>query len=424
MQGKPRGTTRRPRRAAGSAVAALALLACAAAPVSAAEDGAARSKESYVVSPRTHRALARVHELIDEERYDAARGALDKLARRRKLSDHERALLHQTYGHVHASLEDYPRAVERLEACLALDALPESTELSTRYNLAQLYMALERYPDAADLLRRWIERVEHPTPHAYYLLAAAYTQQELFREALGYAVRAVEGSKEPAEAWLELLLMLQLEHKNYRAGASLLERLIPRVGKKHYWIQLAGVYSELRREADALAVLQLCYEQGYLQTDGELRNLAQLYLYQQLPYQAAQLLSAELTAGRLEADAEAWELLANAWLYAQEEERALEPLRKAAGAASDGNLYVRLAQIYLDAEAWTEAESTLGKALEKGALQRPGETQLLLGIARYNRKQFRAAESAFRAAQRHPSQRKSATQWLRLIDRERAAAAR
>ena len=198
-----------------------------------------------------------------------------------------------------------------------------------------------------------------------------------------------------------------------------LERLVAEFPKKTYWMQLSAVYAELGKHEKALALLELAYEQGLLTQGNELMNLAQLYLYNQIPYRAAEVLEEGMKSGAIQPDARAWQLLADSWLHARERQRALPPLQRAAEESESGDAYVRLAQIYLERESWEEARRALDGALEKGRLTSPGHAYLMLGIADASEKRWDDAARAFTEAQEYEPTQKIAQSWLRHLANQR-----
>ena len=400
----------------------LAATACLLAVVCTSRAAAAGSSEkkrpvSFTVSEYAYKKLEQAHKLLADEHYREAGEVLDQLAGRRGLNAHERALIEQTRGYIASGQERYAEAAAAFERCLALEALPEGAQLNTQYNLAQLYLAMERFDEAIETLEQWFARVENPAPSAYYLLAAAYMQAGKHEQALEPARKAVEKSKEPKEPWLELLLALYLERKDYGRARPLLEQLAVRFPKKAYWLQLSAVYAELGRDQDALAAMQLAYDQGLLDGDGELRNLARMYLYHEIPYRAARVLEKGLDEGRVKKDAEAWELLADAWLSAREWDKAIGPLERAAKLSDDGKLYVRLGRLHMEREEWKPAIESFEHALAKKTLDERGKTLVLLGISRFSAGDHDGARRAFEQAREFEDQAETAAKWLAHLGR-------
>jgi tetratricopeptide (TPR) repeat protein len=378
-------------------------------------------KKQFTVSEAMHKKLTTALEALQEEKYPEAERVLKDLeGRAERLNAYERALVYQMLGYLESGRERYKQALVYFEKCLSEDALPEGGQTSTRFNVAQLYLATEQYDKAVTSLEKWFEEVETPNSSAYYLLAVAYYQIGKIDKAIVPAKQAVDLSTTPKEPWLQLLIGLYYEAKQFEKALAPLEVLIVVNPKKDYWKQLSSLYAHLGKEKQSLAVMQLAYSQGFLEIDRELRALAQLYLYHSLPYRAALVLEDGFAKEILEPDDSAWEMLANSWLLAREYDRALKPLNTAAELSPKGNLYARLGAVLVEREQWSEASDALLKAVEKGKLDNPGSTNLLLGISFYHQSQIARANKHFRAALDDEKSSKPAAQWLELMAREAA----
>ena len=125
---------------------------------------------------------------------------------------------------------------------------------------------------------------------------------------------------------------------------------------------------------------------------------------------------------RVEADAKSLELLANSWLLARENDRAVDPLKRAAELAEEGDVYVRLGQVYLEREDYSAASDALAKGLERG-VKKEGDAHLLLGITYYNEKKLKSARRSFRAARQFEDSKEHAVLWIQMLDREAKRAA-
>jgi tetratricopeptide (TPR) repeat protein len=372
---------------------------------------------NYTVDPRTGKKLTQAIELLQAEDYAGAAKIL-KSFNLNRLNDYERALVQQTLGYVAASPEDFAEAAERFSAALELESLPEGAQVSTRFNLAQIYMMLERWDDAIATFNKWFQEVETPNSLGYYMLAVAYYQSGDLDKAFAPATKSVEMATTPKEAWIRLLLALYMEKKQYREALPLVERLVSLYPKKPYWMQLSAIYAELGEDSKALASQQLAYQEGFLTEDKELRRLAQMYLFHDLPFWAATVLDRAIEEEKVESDTKALELLGNSWLAAREYDRALAPLERAAEVSEDGELFLRLGRVYIQREEWEKAAESLNRALEKGNLEEVGNVHLLLGIAVYNQKRLDRARRSFVRALDFEESNKNAEQWLRVIDRE------
>jgi len=380
--------------------------------------------KSFTVSEQLHKKLSAAHEALEADQYpEAAKILLDLERRASRMKPYERALIYQMLGMAEAGQEKYKEALVYFEKCLADEALPYGAIVSTRYTIAQLYMATEEYKKAVDTLEKWFEDVEEPNANAYYLLAAAYYQLDEIDKAIVPAETAIRIAKKPKPPWLQLLVGLYYETKQYPKAVKPLEALIMLDPKKSYWTQLSSLYAQLEEEDKSLAVMQLAYAQDFLTKDSDLRALAQLYLYHSLPYQAGKVLEKAGKDGFVKQDATYWEMLANSWLLARELDRAIEPLHTGAELSDKGDLYARLGQLYLEREQWVDAAKALRSAIEKGNLHDEPTTHLLLAISLYHQKQYQNSIRHLRVAGRSDSEsiRDSANQWILLVERDAGA---
>ena len=324
-------------------------------------------RAQYTLSEAMFKKLNAALEALQAEPplYSEAEKVLKALEdREKRLNPYERALTYQMLAHLESSQERYDSALVYFEKCLVEDALPIISQVQTRFNVAQLYLATEKFQKAVDTLEKWFEEVETPNAGAYYLLAIAYYQLEKIDEALIPAETAVKIAKTPREAHLQLLVGLYYETRKYKEAVRPLKALLVLRPKKTYWKQLSSLYAHLERHPRSLAVMQLAYGQEFLDLDRELRALAQLYLYSDLPYRAALVLQKGLADEIIEPNVKAYEMLANSWLLAREYTSALDPLQRGAEIADTGVLYQRLGAVYLERESWSEATTALGSAIE------------------------------------------------------------
>jgi tetratricopeptide (TPR) repeat protein len=383
-----------------------------------------KQKKEFVLTPVVFKKMTTIHELVSEEKFSEAIPMLAELEGRKRLTDFEKATIYESFGFFYTAFTQYDKAAVNIEKALATDYLPESSLQNMRYNLAQLYMALEKFQKAIDHLEIWLTQVENPRPGAYYLIGAAHAQLLQAREALPYMKLAVANSEKFNASWRQLLLALHFELEEYEECAQVLSALIDHEPKKTYLQQLQGVYSELGEDKKALAVMELSYRQGYLDKDTELRNLSYLYLYHEVPHLAAEVMTEGLANGTIEDDSEAWELLGDSLLHAREYKRAIQPLAKAAAMAEDGEVYLKLARVYLEEQDWSQARTALDSALKKGDLDNPGDAYFMLGISNAKSDRLAEARTAFEQAAKSDGSRKSARSWLKHLETLEEEAAR
>ena len=107
------------------------------------------SKEQHTVTQAVAEKLSPALEALSDGDYVEAERLLKALeARADRIKPYERALVYQMLGYVESGQERFPEALAYFEACLAEAAMPQSAQLQTRFNVAQLYMASERFAEA------------------------------------------------------------------------------------------------------------------------------------------------------------------------------------------------------------------------------------------------------------------------------------
>ncbi len=381
---------------------------------------AKEADQSTVVSASLYKKLSRVEKLIDKKSYSKARQILINALGKVKKGTYEEAVVLRTLASIYAMQEQYSKAAEYLSKALGLDVLPAKQQQQALLNLGQIYMALGKYAKAVNILQPWLKAKPKLDAQIAILLANAYTQLKQYHKALPYVEQAIRMSKKPPESWYQLNLALLYELGRYSAAANILEQLITRFPeKKQYWTQLSSVYQQLKQYKKALAIRDLAYKKGLINTEKEILELVNLYLYVDLPYKAAQLLQSEINSKRVKGNSKNWELLANAWTQAKEFKKATLALEKASHLNPKGALYQQLGRIYVEQENWSAAVNALTRALQKGGLKNPGNAYLLLGMSYYELKKINKAKHAFIQAKKYKKTRRSAQQWLDYISSEK-----
>jgi len=378
----------------------------------------AAEEKSPPISPWLYKQLTKTEALVSNQAYPQARQKLEKIIPELEDKSYEKALALRSLSSVYALENNYVQAAKSLEQCLATHALPENQQQQALLNLGQLYMATEHYQKAVNILQPWVQKnPSNADQQVSVLLANAYTQLKQYRKALPYIEQAIKQSKKPQESWFQLNLALHYELENYSAAVDILKKLITNYpDKKAYWLQLATVHQQLNQFAQALTIQDLAYKKGYLQTESEILQLFNLYLYNKQPYQAANVLSKELNSQRVKKNSAHWELLASAWTNAREYKQAIAALEKASDLNDKGELYLQLARIHAEQELWQDAISAINKALKKGDLKQPGGAYILLGMSLYETEQLSAAKAAFRKASLYKKTKQSAEQWLNYME--------
>ncbi|HEX7043679.1 MAG TPA: tetratricopeptide repeat protein [Burkholderiales bacterium] len=400
---------------------AALLLGALAVPSAFAQRAGDRNEEERaapMIGEQTGRILNEAIELLNMDDYAGARAALQDL-RIDRLSPYERSRVEQILSNLDYAEEKYDSAREHLRLALESGGLNEQEASQVRFQIAQLFVAEERWAEAAESLEEWFATAQNPNSAAYYLLAVSYYQLNDLDRAFPAAQKAVELADQPQASWVELLVAIYIDRDEYEEALPYVERLVELQPKnKQHWLRLSSFYQEVERFGDALASIQIPYNAGMLSEDSEYMRLADLLMFNEIPYRAATVLEKGLEEGVVNEDADAYEKLANSWIAARDFDRAIPPLERAAQLSDDGDLYVRLAEVHVQREDWQAAAAALENGLEKGGLSDEGDAQILMGVALYSDGRPQEALEWFQRARRSDAHRDVANQYIKLIESE------
>jgi tetratricopeptide (TPR) repeat protein len=263
-----------------------------------------------------------------------------------------------------------------------------------------------------------------PNANAYILLAQGYYQVKDYDKSLLNVQKAIsmseEAGKVPKEQWYNLARYLYFEKNDTNNTVATLEELLKYYPKKEYWVQISHMYGEQKKERKQLAAMETAYVQDMLEKGNEQVTMAYLYLNADVPYKAAKVMDKGLKNESVEGKSKNWDLTGNAWRQAQELDRAIPAMERAAAKSNKGELYARLGNVYLDNDDFKSAITAINKGLSRGGVKRPDTARLVLGMAYFNTQQYDKAREAFEAASRDERSADYADQWVSYMDSELA----
>ena len=381
-----------------------------------------KTKETVAMSQQVYEKLSEIQEMVEAKDYASAQRLVDELKQQKKLSDYERAQVWNLSAYSFYLQEKYPEAIAAYDMVMKQPDLPEALMMSTLKTKAQLMFTVEDYEGALQVVRQLMQVVEEPSADIYMIEGQALFQLARYDEALVPIKTAIDMYRNqgqvPKENWLLLLRVIYFEQKDYESMIGVVKELIVHYPKDTYVLTLAGIYSELGDTKKQLALTEVLYEKGLLNTASHVTNLANLYLLHGVPYKAAVILEKEMKEEIVESNERNLRLLSQAWYQAREDQKAIPPLERAAQLTNDGDLYIRLAQANINLERWGEAAEAVQKGLKAGGLKRTDQANIMLGMALFNQKRLEQARRAFERAQGDNRSARAAAQWINYVDSE------
>ncbi|EAW27263.1 putative unknown membrane associated protein [Alteromonadales bacterium TW-7] len=387
-----------------------------------------KTKRVPALREKVYSQLARAQKLADDGDVKAGLEALGSINERSSsMNSYEIAMMHNFYGFIYYNQNDLPKAIASFERVVAEEGIPQTLRLSTTFSLAQLAMANSDYDKVIAFLDNWDEINTQPIPEGYYLLRAqTYYQLKDYKQGLDYITKVISLSddegKTPKENWLVLQRAMFYSLNQTNKVVEVLERMVKLYDKPEYWVQLSGMYGETGQEKKQLAVIEAAYQQGFLTSRADLRQLAQVYLYNGLAFKAAEVMSKAIDNGIAEKTAKNYAFVAEAMIQAKEDEKSIEYFVKAADLSDHGQYDQRLAEVYVNTEHYEDAADSARKALDKGGLDFESNAFVALGMAQYNLQNFDASILAFEQAEKHKKSQRLAKQWIKYVKREKVHA--
>ena len=314
--------------------------------------------------------------------------------------------------------KQYDKAIAYYRGALDAGGLSDVADREMQRELAQVYLLSENYTEAAATLERVLGSKLVPEAGDFLLLAQA-------RYHLGNYVAVVAALDRLQEKGLALDVAQTRKALAlyYRAGAyEQSERLLGELlrlepDNPQHWHQLASVYLQQNKRRQALDHLALAREKGVAFSDRELLLLADLHAVNRNPYGAAQTLAEGLSAGTVTASGLHYRRLFEFWLQAREQEKAMDALAQAARLTGDIELYLYLAQLQMERQAWRPMQQAVLAACSARLEDRyVGRANLLLGVSQLKLGDQPGARRSFINATLVGGVGPEAGQWLNFME--------
>ena len=362
------------------------------------------------------------------------------------LKSYDRSVMWNAWAFVYFSDGKYDQAMDAYYNLINEPEVTIGLRVGALLSLAQLHLVQENYKEGIELILQWMNEVENVTAQSYSLLGQAYYQTGDFRKSLSSMETAVTMAEEegykPRENWYVIMaasigeLKKEIgEKESLLRQIDIYEILVNLYPKKQYFIQLGGSYGQLGRERDYMITLKAAHQKDFLNKESEYLALTQLLLLNQNPYWAAQVFVSgqkkmitivdekteeEKVVPVVKDTEKNLKLLADAWRMAQEIDKAIPVLEKAANMSKDGESFVLLGNLYLSEDRVEKAVEAINKGLEKGKVKKLSQVYLTLGQAYFELEKFEEAKKNFRIAARDKDKKikQQANNWIKYTENE------
>ena len=412
-------------------------------------------KKARALQARTAKEMAKVYEALEvvddkgepDPDMETVLSILTELRRdMANLKSYDRSVMWNAWAFVYFSDGKYDQAMDAYYNLINEPEVTIGLRVGALLSLAQLHLVQENYKEGIELILQWMNEVEKVTAQSYSLLGQAYYQTGDFRKSLSSMETAVTMAEEegykPRENWYVIMaacigeLKKEIgEKESLLRQIDIYEILVNLYPKKQYFIQLGGSYGQLGREKDYMITLKAAHQKDFLNKESEYLALTQLLLLNQNPYWAAQVFVSgqkkmitivdekteeEKIVPVVKDTEKNLKLLADAWRMAQEIDKAIPVLEKAANMSKDGESFVLLGNLYLSEDRVEKAVEAINKGLEKGNVKKLSQVYLTLGQAYFELEKFEDAKKNFRIAARDKDKKikQQANNWIKYTENE------
>lgn len=399
----------------------------------------------YTLDPGTYKQVQRIQKLLGASKYDKA-ASLGKsmLPRVKKESPYAEALVNELIADSYLAQSKLNEAEPYLKTLVQLDALQPDSQRSVIQELAAVYLSNKNYNGAIRLYKQVLaqdaKNKEQPGPNLYYRLGLAYSyrgdadnsNKSDYSTALDYVKKAIKMKEQlhardpkkndaPSKDWYQSWFVMAYKLQNFNKARDIAQLLVTKwPNDKDFWNYYANTALLLHDDQQATAIYGIMYKRGMLKSKDDYMQLASLLLEQKAPYKAAKIISDGMQKGIIPKTKDNYDTLAGAWTSARSWNKALNALGEEAKLSSDGKVYLRQAQIYLNRRNYTKAREAARNALNKGGLKKDtGNAWMALGEASFELKDYASAVKAFRQAEKYRDQAQDARSWLKYVASER-----
>ena len=412
-------------------------------------------KKARALQASTAKKMAKVYEALEvvddkgepDPDMETVLSILNELRRdMANLKSYDRSVMWNAWAFVYFNDGKYDQAMDAYYNLINEPEVTIGLRVGALLSLAQLHLVQENYKEGIELILQWMNEVEKVTAQSYSLLGQAYYQTGDFRKSLSSMETAVTMAEEegykPRENWYVIMaasigeLKKEIgEKESLLRQIDIYEILVNLYPKKQYFIQLGGSYGQLGRERDYMITLKAAHQKDFLNKESEYLALTQLLLLNQNPYWAAQVFVSgqkkmitivdekteeEKVVPVVKDTEKNLKLLADAWRMAQEIDKAIPVLEKAANMSKDGESFVLLGNLYLSEDRVEKAVEAINKGLEKGKVKKLSQVYLTLGQAYFELEKFEDAKKYFRIAARDKDKKikQQANNWIKYTENE------
>ncbi len=374
-----------------------------------------KNRRTTLPGERVGRGVTRAFELYNEEKVDEA---LKVLLEIRGGNDFDNAFLARFIGNLYAQ-RDAKQAIRYLEQATKPDVLSFTDQASSLKLVADLQQMEGMHKDAIRNYEAWIRFTGENDPDVYLRIANSYYQLQDYKNVLVPIDNAIRYSRTPNKNHYMLKMGALYESRNYPKTVEVVETMVQLFPEeRQFWVYLGNFYTLVEDYQKSLSAFQIAYNNGYLESEAELKMLGQMYANNNIPYKAAAIYEKYLKSGKIKKDRTMLTAIASNFQAAREFAKAAQYYGELAALTNEADAYRRQAMAFMAIQRYNDALKAFEATLARDS-SNAGRVHMSMVEAYLNQGKLREAYASLQQAKRDSATARQANSYENYI-REKA----
>lgn len=370
-----------------------------------------KSRKTQLPGERVGRNVTRAFELYSEEKVDEA---IKVLLDTRGGNEFDNAFLARFLGNLYAQ-KDAKQAIKYLEQATKPDLLSFADQAAALKLVADLQSMENLHKDAIRNYEAWIKFTGEHDADVYLRIANAYYQLQDYAKALTPIDNAIRYAKTPNKQHYMLKMGALYESKNYPKTIETVETMVQLFPEeRQYWVYLGNFYTLVEDYQKSLSAFQIAYNNGYLQSESELKMLGQMYANNNIPYKAATIYEKYLKSGKIKKDRTMLNAIASNFQAAREFAKAASYYGELAAMTNEADAYRRQGMAFMAIQKYNDAIRAFEASLARDSRD-AGRVHMSMMEAYFYQGKLREANASLQAAKRDPATERQTRSWESYI---------
>jgi tetratricopeptide (TPR) repeat protein len=342
---------------------------------------ASRKEPGIKASSKAGPKLQKMMKLYDDDKAAEARALADEIINNSAFNAYDHAFAAQIAAQIAYEGDDTVSAIAYLDKALGFDALDNNSHYNVMLMKAQLQLQEDKYQEGLATIDRFLSETKSQNPEHLVVKGNALYRLEKYPEAAAVLKQAIDASPEPRADWQQLLMAAYAESGQGDQAIAMAEKVAAKSpNDKRAQMNLAAVYLQADKYDKAAVVMEKLRAAGQLTEDRDYRQLFATYLNMDgREKDAAAVIKEGLDKGILKPDHQAYLAHAQSYYFSEQPGPAIDAYKKAAPLDDDGETYLNLARLLWQEERVPEAKEAAKQAIAKG-LKKPDDAKKILAL--------------------------------------------